>query len=114
LIERNKGVLNATEVSVLSNTELAAVLAMLMVFALLTLLLGRKNNRPMNIIAGTVFGIGELAMFVDGIVGYPSAPLNPMTGAAVALMVAVIRLVVKMAEAAGINAEGHGAVQGCI
>jgi hypothetical protein len=29
-------------------------------------------------------------------------------------MVAVIRLVVKMAEAAGINAEGHGAVQGCI
>ena len=82
----------ATEVSVLSNMELATILVLLMVFAFLTLLLGRKNNRPMNIIAGTVFGIGELALFIDGITGYPSAPFNVMTGAAVVLMVSVVWL----------------------
>ena len=89
----------ATEVSLLSNTELATILVLLMVFALLTLLLGRKNSRSMNIIAGVVFAIGELAIFVDGIVGYPSAPFNVMSGAAAVVMVAVVWLARKWPKA---------------
>jgi hypothetical protein len=38
---------------------------------------------------------------VDGITGYPSAPFNLMTGAAAALMVAVIRLAVKWPKRQG-------------
>jgi len=86
---------SATEVTVLSNNELASVLLLLMVFAFLTLLLGRRINRLMNIIAGAIFAIAFLAMFIDGITAYPSSPFNLMMGAALVLMASVIWLAVR-------------------
>lgn len=82
----------ATEVSVLSNGELAQVLVLMMLFAFLTLLLPRRANRLMNTVAGAIFLVAWVVMFVDGITGYPTADFNIMTGAAAVMMAAVIWL----------------------
>jgi predicted membrane channel-forming protein YqfA (hemolysin III family) len=80
----------ATEVSVLSNSELATVLVIMMVFAFLSLLLRNRINRLMNLIAGGVFLVLELIMLGDGLTAYPSAAFNLMTAAFVVFMAAIV------------------------
>ena len=86
---------NAVETSLLSNGELATMLALMFLFAVLTVFLKYKLNRSTNIIAGTVFGVAHLAVFVDGIIGYPTAIFNIMSGISILLMAAVIWLAVR-------------------
>ncbi len=80
----------ATEVSVLSDSELASMLAVMMLFALLTLVLGPRLSRPANLVAGVIFVVASVAMFADGITGYPSAAFNLMTGAMLVATAAVV------------------------
>ncbi len=81
-----------TEVSVLSNSELATVLLLMMTFAFLSLFLKSGFNRLMNLIAGAVFVVAQVALLADGLTAYPTAVFNLMTGAAVISMVAVVWL----------------------
>ena len=85
----------ATEVSVLSNGELATVSLLLMLFAFLSLIVKSGYNRLMNLIAGVVFAVLQLAVLADGLTGYPTAAFNLMAGAAVVTMVAVVWLAAK-------------------
>jgi hypothetical protein len=80
----------ATEVSVRSNRELVIYLAVMMVFAVLTLTLTRRLNRVTNLIAGAIFLVLQLIMFVDGLVGYGAASFNWMTLATVVSMALVV------------------------
>ena len=80
----------ATEVSVLDNDDFASYLLVAMIFTFLSLILKGRANRWTNIIAGAIVGILQLIMFVDGIVGYPSATFNLMTGATVVAMASVV------------------------
>ncbi len=86
---------SATEVSVLSNDELATVLLVLMVFAFLSLTMRYKFNRLMNIIAGSIFDVFAVIMFIDGITAYPSANFNMMTGATMVIMASVVWFAIK-------------------
>jgi hypothetical protein len=80
----------ATEVSVLGSDELATYLLVAMFFAFLSLTLTSRLNRLTNIIAGSIFGVGQLIMLIDGLTAYPSATFNLMTGATVVFMASVI------------------------
>ena len=84
----------ATEVSVLSNSDLASYLLGMMIFPFLTLIL-KGPTRLMNIIAGSVAGAAQVIMLVDGILGYSSASFNWMTGATIVILAAVVWLAVK-------------------
>ena len=84
-----------TEVSVLSNSELATVLLIMMVFTFFSLFLKYRFNRLMNIIAGAIFLVLEIAMLVDGLTAYLSQSFNIMTGATVVLMAAVVWLAIR-------------------
>jgi hypothetical protein len=81
----------ATEVSVLGD-DFATYLLVMMGFAFLALMLPSAWNRRTNLIAGSVVGIGQVAMLVDGLTGYPSAMFNLMTGATVVAMLSVVWL----------------------
>lgn len=82
---------DATEVSVLGD-DFATYLLVMMGFAFLALMLPTSWNRRTNLIAGSVVGIGQVAMLVDGLTGYPSAMFNLMTGATVVAMLSVVWL----------------------
>jgi hypothetical protein len=45
-----------------------------------------------NLIAGSVYGVAQVAMFADGITGYPEATFNLMTGATVVIMASIVWL----------------------
>jgi hypothetical protein len=99
-----------TEVSVLSNRELATVLAIMTTFALLSLLLNDAAGRLMNIIAGAIFLVLELIMLGDGLTAYPSHAFNIMTGAFVICMAAIVWLAIRWpkrqpGDAAGLSAK---------
>lgn len=95
-----------TEVSVLSNSELATILLVMMVFAFFSLTLTiQRLNRSMNIIAGAVFGVAHVAMFADGITAYPSQSFNLMTGASVVFVASVIWLAARWRKQPVHNAE---------
>lgn len=81
----------ATEVSLLGD-DFATYLLVGMGFAFLSLILPSRLNRLANIIAGAVFTVGQVAMLADGLVGYPSARFNLMTGATVVIMASVVWL----------------------
>ena len=81
---------NATNVSLLSTGELITILAIMLLFALLSLFLDYKLNRQTNIIAGAVFLVIEIIMIVDGLTSYPREWFNLPTGAVIVLMAAVI------------------------
>lgn len=84
---------NATEVSVLRNYELANIVSLMTLFAFLSLVLtSRKWNRLTNIIAGAIFGLSGLILFINGIIAYPSASFNLMTAAMAVVMIAVVWL----------------------
>lgn len=95
-----------TEVSVLSNSELATTLLVMMVFAFLSLnLRSLRFNRLMNIIAGTVFLVSQLIMFVDGLTAYPGQSFNLMTGASAVFMGSVVWLAFRWLRQPAKNAE---------
>jgi hypothetical protein len=79
----------ADEVSLLGNDDFASYMAVGMGFAFLSLILPSRLNRLTNIIAGAVFTVAQVIMLVDGLVGYPSATFNLMTGATVVVMSSV-------------------------
>jgi len=95
-----------TEVSVLSNSELATVLLVMMVFVFLSLALANlRFNRLMNIIAGTVFLVVQLIMLVDGLTAYPGQSFNLMTGASAVFMGSVVWLAYRWLRMPAKNAE---------
>lgn len=83
---------SATEVTVLSNSELATVLLIMMAFAFLSMVVKSGFNRLMNLIAGAIFALLQAIMLGDGLTAYPTAVFNLMTGAAVFSMGAVVWL----------------------
>jgi hypothetical protein len=87
---------DAYNVSILNNTDFASYLAVMMAITLLSLILKGRTNRSLNIIAGSIVGAGQIIMFVDGMVGYPTEPFNWMTGATLVFMAAVIWLGIKL------------------
>ncbi|HKZ30485.1 MAG TPA: hypothetical protein VJ482_12750 [Acidimicrobiia bacterium] len=93
----------ATEVSLLSNDEFATYLLVAMAFAFLSLTLTSRPNRSTNIIAGAIFGVAQLIMLADGIVGYASATFNLMTGASFVIMASVIWFAYKWPKAASMG-----------
>lgn len=80
----------ATEVSVLGNDDFATYLLVAMGLAFLSLVLPSRLDRLTNIIAGSIFGVAQAIMFVDGITAYPVATFNLMTGATVVIMASII------------------------
>ena len=82
----------APEVSLRADDEFATYLLVAMGFAFLSLVLPSRLDRLTNIIAGSVFGVAQVAMFIDGITGYPEANFNLMTGATVVIMASIIWL----------------------
>ena len=85
----------ATEVSVLGNNDLAAYLLGMMVFTFLTLFLKGGSNRLMNIIGGSIMGVTQVIMLVDGLIGYPTASFNWMTGATIVILASIVWFTVK-------------------
>jgi hypothetical protein len=86
----------ATEVSMLSGSDFASYLAAMMAITIFGLILTGRTNRMMNIIAGSVVCATQIIMFVDGIIGYPSASFNVFTGATIVITAAIIWFAVKM------------------
>ena len=82
----------APEVSLRADDEFATYLLVAMGFAFLSLVLPSRLDRLTTIIAGSVFGVAQVAMFIDGITGYPEANFNLMTGATVVIMASIIWL----------------------
>jgi predicted membrane channel-forming protein YqfA (hemolysin III family) len=91
----------AEEVSVLGNTDFATYLLVAMSFAFLSLVLPSGLSRLMNIIAGSIFGIIQVIMLVDGMTGYRLATFNLLTGATIVVMAAVVWFAWRWPEAAG-------------
>lgn len=85
----------ATNVSLLSTGELITILAIMLLFALLSVLLPFKLNRTANIIGGVILLGIEIIMIVDGLTSYPSEWFNLLTGAVIVLMAAIIWLAVR-------------------
>lgn len=81
----------ATEVSVLHD-DFAPYLFVMLGFGFLALVLPTSWNRLTNLIAGSIVGVGQVAMLADGLTGYPSATFNLMTGATVVAMATVVWL----------------------
>jgi hypothetical protein len=92
----------ATEVSLLGD-DFATYMLVAIGFAFLSLILPSRLDRLSNIIAGTVFTVGQVAMLADGLAGYPSATFNLMTGATVVTMVSVIWLAARWPKAATVQ-----------
>ena len=82
----------ATEVSLLGDQDFASYLLVMAAFAFLSLTLPSRLNRLANIIAGSIFGVAQVIMLVDGLVGYTSEVFNAMTGVTVVAMASVIWL----------------------
>jgi|WetSurMetagenome_2_1015567.scaffolds.fasta_scaffold00449_8 hypothetical protein len=80
----------ATEVSMLKNNDLAPYLLGMMVFTILTLILKGRNNRLMNIIGSSIIGVTQVIMLVDGMIGYPTASFNWMTGATIVILALIV------------------------
>jgi hypothetical protein len=94
---------SATEVSLLANDEFATYLVIAIGFAYLSLVLPSRLARLANIIGGTIFGVGQIAMFADGITGYPDSTFNLMTGATVVITASIIWLALRWPSEAGVE-----------
>ncbi len=76
----------AADASLLQKDELIYYLGILILFALLSLILKGNANRKTNIIAGICIGVVQMIVFIDGIVGYPSAMFNLITVFSILIM----------------------------
>lgn len=83
---------DAPEVSLQADDQFATYLLVAMGFAFLSLVLPSRLDRLTNIIGGSVFGVAQMAMFADGITGYPEAIFNLMTGATVVILASIVWL----------------------
>lgn len=83
---------DATEVSILGNDDFATYLLVMMLFAFLSMTLPTQMNRRVNLVAGAIVGVGQVIMLTDGLLGYPSATFNLMTGATVVMMASIVWL----------------------
>jgi hypothetical protein len=95
------------QVSLLTNQDFALYLLVMMVFGFLSLVLPSRLNRLTNMIAGAVVGVAQV--IIDGLVGYPSAVFNLMTGVTVVAMAAVIWLAFRWPDQITESAGSHDA-----
>jgi hypothetical protein len=82
----------AKEVSLLSNSEFASYLAVMGILAILSFFIRGRANSSLNKIAGVIFIVAQIAMFADGITGYPNAWFNLMTGISIVALAALVWL----------------------
>ena len=80
----------ATNVSLLSTSEFITVIVILAVITILSVFLKGNILRYLTIIAGIIFLVIQIIMFVDGITSYPSAAFNIPTGATIVILAALV------------------------
>jgi len=85
-----------SNISLVSSQEIATVLIILIIFAVLSLILKGSTNRSMNIIVGSVFGLGFLAALVDGTDVNLYGIYNVMMGIEVIIMISIIVFAYRM------------------
>jgi len=85
-----------SNISLVSSQEIATVLIILIIFAVLSLILKGSTNRSMNIIVGSVFGLGFLAALVDGTDVNLYGIYNVMMGIEVIIMIIIIVFAYRM------------------
>jgi hypothetical protein len=85
-----------SNISLVTDQEVAVVSIVLMVFAVLSLVLKGSTNRRTNIIAGAVVGLGTLIVLVDGVTVNLYGVYNLWMGAIVIFMVLVVLFAYKM------------------
>ena len=95
----------ASEVSLLGNNDFAIYLVVMMAFTCLTLTVPMRLNRLVNLIAGGIVGVAQMIMLVDGLLGYPTAPFNLMTGVTVVSMGSIVWLAYRWHQPATEQAE---------
>lgn len=83
---------DAPEVSLQADVQFATYLLVAMGLAFLSLVLPSRLDRLTNVIGGLVFGVAQVAMFADGITGYPAAVFNLMTGATLVILASIVWL----------------------
>jgi len=85
-----------SNISLISTQEIATVSIILMIFAVLSLIIRDSINRLLNIIGGTVLGLGFLAALVDGMDVNLSGLYNMMMGFEVIIMIIIIMFAYRM------------------
>ena len=85
-----------SNISLVSSQEIATVLIILIIFAVLSLFLKGSTNRSINIIVGSIFGIGFLAALIDGMDINFSGIYNVMMGVEVIIMIIIIVFAYRM------------------
>ena len=85
-----------SNISLVSSQEIATVSILLIIFAVLSLILKDSLNRSLNIIGGSVLGLGFLATLVDGMDVNLSGIYNVMMGVEVIIMIIIIRFAYRM------------------
>jgi hypothetical protein len=85
-----------SNISLVTTQEIATVLIILIIFAVLSFVLKGSLNRSLNIIAGSVLGIGFLAALVDGMDVNLSGIYNLMMGVEVIIMIIIVVFAYRM------------------
>ena len=85
-----------SNISLVSSQEIATVSILLIIFAVLSLILKDSLNRSLNIIGGSVLGLGFLAALVDGMDVNLSGIYNVMMGIEVIIMIIIIIFAYRM------------------
>ncbi len=85
-----------SNISLVTSQEIATVLIILIIFAVLSLIMKGSTNRSMNIIVGSVFGLGFLVALVDGVTVNLSGIYNVMMGIEVLIMIIIIVFAYRM------------------
>jgi len=87
---------NLSNLSLVTDQEVALVSVVLIIFASLSLILRGSANRLTNMIAGSVLGLGALMVLVDGVDVNLYGLYNPIMGAMVISMVLVVWFAYRM------------------
>jgi len=85
-----------SNISLVTSEEIVIVSVILIIFTVLSLILKGSINRSMNIIAGSVLGLGFLAALVDGMDVNLSGMYNLMMGVEVIIMIIIIIFAYRM------------------
>ncbi len=81
---------NLSNLSLVTNQEVANVSLVMMALAFLSLTLRGPTNRWTNIIGGSVIGLGTIIALIDGLAVNFYGVYNLMIGAVVVMMVSVV------------------------
>jgi len=87
---------NLSNISLVTDQEIATTSIVLMIFAVLSLTLKGKINRLTNIVAGSIFGLLAFIVLVDGVTVNINGFYNLMMSAFVISMVLVVWFARKM------------------